>query len=126
MRNGALLMMLVVPFFYYAAFYRRNDPLWAALAFVLASTLLAFCWWALRRSRSLRIGSPTQSRPMRGRDIRGLLAVTCLGWIFFGVVFGLAQGKVLPFVLSLLMAAAQAALGVYAHRREASDADVAS
>ncbi len=54
MRKGALLLLMAVPFMYYAAFYRRAEPLWLAIGFIVASALLAFCLWALRKAGRMR------------------------------------------------------------------------
>jgi uncharacterized membrane protein YjgN (DUF898 family) len=50
LRKGAWILLTAVPFLYYAAFFRRAEPLILAVGFVLASSLLIFCLWVLRRA----------------------------------------------------------------------------
>ncbi len=54
------------------------------------------------------------------QNVRALLVFTSVGWVAFGVFFGLLQGNTLGFLLSLLMAAWQAGLGLYLWRRKGS------
>jgi hypothetical protein len=59
-------------------------------------------------------------KPKKKQNVKALLIFASVGWVFFGVFFGLLRGNTLAFVLSLVMATWKAGLAFYVWRREAS------
>lgn len=65
------------------------------------------------------MSSDDQAAPEKKQNVKAVLAFASVGWVLFGVFFGLLQDKVLAFVLSLGMAAWTGGLSLYLWRRDA-------
>jgi hypothetical protein len=65
------------------------------------------------------MSSEKRVEPKKKQNVKAVLAFVSVGWVFFGVAFGLLQDKILGFVLSLVMAAWTGGLALYLWRRDA-------
>lgn len=82
---------------------------------VLAVSMAALSVWCFRRATVMN-GRPVDS-PRKLND-KVVLALLALGWVVFGVVYGLRRDNLVAFVVALAAGAVTAAPAVYVWRGE--------
>jgi O-antigen/teichoic acid export membrane protein len=117
LRRAGWLFALAVPAALYLAYEAREDePRFAALTAILALVSGLISAWSFRRSNA----SDGKSMEAEKKNHKAVLAVASVGWVAFGVFYGLLQDNTLAFLVSLVPAAISAAAAFYLWRREAS------
>lgn len=110
------MFLVAAPFALWLAYdFRQDEPVLAAFTLGLALVCVVVGAFALRRAARYEGGDSASSDSKKNHKLTLLLLA--LGWVAFGVVFGLLQDNVAGFVASLVPAAITASMGVYLWRR---------
>jgi hypothetical protein len=112
LRKGGGALLLAVPVLLWMAYdFWRDDTDFGAALLVMAAAALVVGVLAL--SRASRLQEQPKIETPSGPN-RVLLAVLPFGWLGFGIAYGLAEGNILAFWLSLIPTAVNSAVAVYA------------
>jgi hypothetical protein len=115
LRMGGGALLLAVPVLLWMAYdFWHDDTKFTAALLIMAATALVSGVLAL--SRASRLQEQPKMETPSGQH-RVLLAVLPFGWLGFGIAYGLAEGKILAFWLSLIPTAITAAVAIYAWRQ---------
>lgn len=82
---------------------------------VLAVAMAALSFWCFRRAAVVN-GRPVDSQKKQRNKV--VLALLALGWVAFGVVYGLRRDNPVAIVVALAAGALTAALAAYVWRLE--------